>query len=94
MCARIASPPLAMPAQPLIPARQMAVAPTPRWSFPTLVVAWSVPAVLGIPFAIASLDTAPAGIAPWRVLVVLTATWQIWALLTVPVLALADRFPV
>lgn len=71
----------------------MAEAPVPRWSFRTLVMAWSVPAVLGIPFAIASLDTAPAGLAPWRVLVVLTVTWQVWALLTVPVLALADRFP-
>ena len=65
----------------------------PRWSFPALLAAWSVPAVLGIPFALASLDTAPAGVAPWRVLVVLTVTWQVWALLTVPVLALADRLP-
>lgn len=71
----------------------MVEAPLPRWSFLTLVAAWSVPAVLGVPFAIASLDTAPAGLAPWRVLVVLAVTWQIWALLTVPVLALADRFP-
>ena len=72
----------------------MADAPVPRWSFRTLVLAWSVPTLLGVPFAIASLETAPAGLAPWRVLVVLTVTWQIWALLTIPVLALADRFPV
>lgn len=49
--------------------------------------------MLGIPFAIASLNAAPATIAPWRVLVVLAVTWQIWALLTRPVLALADRLP-
>ncbi len=74
---------------------QTAAAPAvPRWSVPTLLAAWSVPTVLGIPFAIASLDTAPAGLAPWRVLVVLTVAWQVWALLTVPVLALADRLPV
>jgi signal transduction histidine kinase len=59
----------------------------------TLLLAWSVPAVLGIPFALASLGTAPPGLAPWRMFVVLAATWQVWTLLTVPVLALADRLP-
>ena len=79
--------------QPPTPAPLMAQAPIPRWSIRTLVAAWSVPAALGVPFALASLGTAPAGLAPWRVLVVLAVTWQIWALLTVPVLALADRLP-
>jgi anti-sigma regulatory factor (Ser/Thr protein kinase) len=65
----------------------------PRWSVPTLLLAWSVPAVLGVPFAIGSLRTAPPDLAPWRVLVVVAVTWQIWTLLTLPVLALADRFP-
>ncbi|GJG89092.1 hypothetical protein tb265_42730 [Gemmatimonadetes bacterium T265] len=83
-----------MVAHPPTPVTQTAAPAVPRWSFPTLLAAWSVPAVLGIPFAITSLDTAPAGLAPWRVLVVLTVTWQVWALLTVPVLALADRLPV
>jgi LytS/YehU family sensor histidine kinase len=56
-----------------------------------VLLAWSVPAVLGVPFAIGSLATAPAGLAPWRVLVVLAATWGVWALMTIPVLALTDR---
>ena len=71
----------------------MPEAPTRRWSFGTLILAWSIPAVLGVPFAIGTLATAPAGLAPWRVLVVLVATWQIWAMLTLPVLALTDRLP-
>jgi signal transduction histidine kinase len=71
----------------------MADASIQRWSFRTVLLAWSVPAVLGVPFAIGSLDTAPAGLAPWRVLVVLAATWLVWALMTLPVLALTDRVP-
>ena len=85
---------MATAAHPPTPARPTAEAPVPRWSFRTLIVAWGVPTLLGVPFALASLETAPAGLAPWRVLVVLTVTWQVWALLTVPVLALADRLPV
>ena len=65
----------------------------PRWSFRTLLLAWSVPAILTVPFAIGSLRTGPPGLAPWRVLVVVAVTWQIWTLLTLPVLALVDRFP-
>ena len=49
--------------------------------------------MLGVPFAIGSLRTAPPDLAPWRVLVVVAVTWQIWTLLTLPVLALADHFP-
>lgn len=71
----------------------MAAASIPRWSFRTVLLAWSVPAVLGVPFAIGSLATAPAGLAPWRVLVVLAATWGVWALMTIPALALTDRAP-
>src|SRR5215208_1276075 len=67
--------------------------PLPRWPIRTLLLAWSIPAVLGVPFAIGSLRTATSGPAPWRVLVVVAVTWQIWTLLTVPVIALADRFP-
>ena len=67
--------------------------PLPRWPIRTLLLAWSIPAVLGVPFAIGSLRTAPSGLAPWRVLVVVAVTWQIWTLLTVPVLALADQVP-
>ena len=67
--------------------------PLPRWSFRTLLLGWSVPAVLTVPFAIGSLRTGPAGLAPWRMLVVVAVTWQIWTLLTLPVLALADRLP-
>lgn len=67
--------------------------PLPRWPIRTLLLAWSVPAVLGVPFAIGSLRTAPPGLAPWRVLVVVAVTWQVWTLLTLPVLALADRLP-
>jgi signal transduction histidine kinase len=65
----------------------------PRWSIRTLLLVWSVPAVLGVPFAIGSLRAAPPDLALWRVLVVVAVTWQIWTLLTVPVLALADRIP-
>jgi two-component system LytT family sensor kinase len=71
----------------------MADVSLPRWSFRTVLLAWSVPAVLGVPFAIGSLATAPVGLAPWRVLVVLATTWQVWALMTLPVLALADGLP-
>lgn len=71
----------------------MAAASIPRWSFRTVLLAWSVPAVLGVPFAIGSLATAPAGLAPWRVLVVLAATWGVWALMTLPILVLADDVP-
>ena len=67
--------------------------PLPRWSLPTLLLGWSVPAVLTIPFAIGSLRTAPPGLAAWRMLVVVAVTWQIWTLLTLAVLALADRLP-
>jgi len=49
--------------------------------------------VLTVPFAIFSLRTAPPGLAPWRILVVVAVAWQIWTLLTLPVLALADRLP-
>lgn len=76
------------------PVWPMAEVPVPRWSFRTLALVWSVPTLLGVPFATASLDTAPAGLAPRRVLVVLTVTWQVWALLTVAVLAIVDRLPV
>jgi two-component system, LytTR family, sensor kinase len=67
--------------------------PLPRWSFRTLLLGWSVPAVLTVPFAIGSLRTAPPGLAPWRMLVVVAVAWQIWTLLTLPVLALTDRLP-
>jgi two-component system, LytTR family, sensor kinase len=67
--------------------------PLPRWSFRTLLLGWSVPAALTVPFAIVSLRTAPPGLAPWRILVVVVVAWQIWTLLTLPVLALADRLP-
>jgi signal transduction histidine kinase len=59
-----------------------------------VLLAWSIPAVLGVPFAIGSLATAPAGLAPWRVLVVLAVTWGTWALMTLPILALTDRLPI
>jgi len=65
-----------------------------RWSLGTVLLAWSVPALLGIPFAIGSLATAPSGLAAWRVLVVLAVTWQIWALMTLPVVALTDGLPI
>ena len=67
--------------------------PLPRWSFRTLLLGWSVPAVLTVPFAIVSLRTGPPGVAPWRMLVVVAVAWQVWTLLTLPVLALADRLP-
>jgi LytS/YehU family sensor histidine kinase len=67
--------------------------PLPRWPIRTLLLAWSIPAVLGVPFAIGSLGTAPPGLAPWRVLAVVAVTWQIWTLLTLPVIALADGLP-
>jgi signal transduction histidine kinase len=67
--------------------------PLPRWSIRTLLLGWSVPAVLTVPFAIGSLRTAPPGLAAWRVLVVVAIAWQIWTLLTRPALALVDRLP-
>jgi signal transduction histidine kinase len=70
----------------------MAEPTPPRWPFRTLVTAWSVPALLGVPFALSSLTTTPAG-GPWRVLVVLTVTWQVWVFATGPILALTDRLP-
>ncbi len=66
----------------------------PRWSLPTLLLAWSVPATLGVPFALVSLRTGPPGLAAWRMVAVVLVAWQVWALLSVPVLALADRLPV
>jgi LytS/YehU family sensor histidine kinase len=66
----------------------------PRWSLPRLLLAWSVPATLGVPFALASLRTGPPGLAAWRMVVVVVVAWQVWAFLSVPVLALADRLPV
>jgi signal transduction histidine kinase len=80
--------PLTMPTSPEVDLR------LPRWSLPTLLLAWSVPATLGVPFALVSLRTAPPGLAAWRVVVVVVVAWQVWALLSVPVLALADRLPV
>ena len=67
--------------------------PPPRWSARTLVLAWIVPSVLGIPFAVVTLPAGETRVTLWRVLLVVLATWQVWALITLPVLALADRVP-
>src|SRR5207253_1122257 len=77
-------------AEPMV---EIADPPLPRWPFGTLVAAWSIPALLGVPFALSSLTTAPTGSAPWRALVVLMATWQVWVFATGPILAVTDRFP-
>ncbi len=83
-----------MAAPPTMPTSPEVERRPPRWSMPTLLLAWSVPVALGVPFALASLRTAPPGLAAWRMVVVLVVAWQVWALLSVPVLALADRLPV
>jgi two-component system, LytTR family, sensor kinase len=64
------------------------------WSLGLLLLAWSVPVVLGIPFTLSSLQSGATGQSPWRILLIVVACWQTWTLLSVGVVHLTDRMPV
>lgn len=63
----------------------------PRWSLRALLLAWTVPVALGTPLAILSLRTAGQGMTLWRVLLIVCATWYVWAAMTPLVARLAER---
>lgn len=64
------------------------------WPLRVRLVAWSVPTVLGVPYVLITLRASGQSVAPWQVLAILVATWEVWAFLTAPIVRLADRFPV
>lgn len=64
--------------------------PPPRWSLRALVLAWTVPVVLGTPVTILSFRGQP--VALWRVMAIVGATWYVWVAMTFPVVFLADQW--
>lgn len=65
--------------------------PAPRWSVRALLLAWSVPVALGTLFTIFSLRATGQPVALWRVLIIVAASWYIWAVMTPVIVRLADR---
>ena len=64
------------------------------WPLRARLLAWSVPTLLGVPYVLITLRASGQSVAPWQVLAILVATWQVWTVLTGPIVRLADRFPV
>jgi signal transduction histidine kinase len=68
----------------------------PGWTWRGRLLAWSVPAALGVVYAArmdSSADPAVAGTAPWQTMVIAAATWYAWAFFTPAVTRLTDRYP-
>lgn len=63
----------------------------PGWRLGPLLLVWSVPVLLGMPFAVMSLTGAQPTVTLWRVCVVVLVSWQVWAFISVAVVALTDR---
>jgi len=63
----------------------------PRWSARALLLAWSFPVALATPFAILSLRASAQPVALWRVLLVVAASWYVWAAMTPAIVRLAER---
>ena len=64
------------------------------WPLRARLLAWSVPTLLGVPYVLITLRASGQSVAHWQVLAILVATWQVWTILTGPIVRLADRFPV
>jgi hypothetical protein len=64
----------------------------PRWSARELLLAWSIPVAMGTPLAFLSLQGGGHVVAMWRVLLIVGATWYVWAAMTPLVARLADRW--
>lgn len=58
-----------------------------------LLMVWSVPVLLGVPYTLLTNQATTPGAAVWRGLVVATVTWQVWTPISLVVIRLADRFP-
>ncbi len=65
--------------------------PSPRWSPLALVLAWSIPVALGAPLTVVSLRGSGVSAEPWRVLLMVGASWYPWAAMTPLIVRLADR---
>lgn len=72
------------------------IAPTeptaPRWPARMLLLAWSIPVALGVPITVISLRSSGVSAAPWRVLLMVGASWYVWAAMTPIIVKLADRY--
>src|SRR5262252_409650 len=65
--------------------------PAPRWPVPVLLLAWSIPVALGVPLTVLSLRGSGAAAEPWRVLLMVGASWYPWAAMTPLIVRLVDR---
>src|SRR5262245_42693239 len=65
--------------------------PAPRWRAPVLLLAWSIPVALGAPLTVVSLRGSGVSAEPWRVLLMVGASWYPWAAMTPLIVRLADR---
>ena len=63
----------------------------PRWSTRSLLLAWSIPVALAMPFTILSLRASAEPVSLWRVLVIVAASWYVWAAMTPAIVRLAER---
>lgn len=59
-----------------------------------MLLAWSIPAFLGVPFAIATRSAGGTPIDLWRVVLTGVLTWEVWTPMSLAVSALTDRLPV
>ena len=64
----------------------------PRWPARMLLLAWSIPVALGVPITVVSLRGSGVSAAPWRVLLMVGASWYVWAAMTPIIVRLADRY--
>src|SRR5262252_7935391 len=63
----------------------------PRWSARSLLLAWSVPVVLGFPITLLSLRSTGQQVPLWKTVVLVAATWYVWVAMTPLVVRLAER---
>ncbi|MCU0635251.1 MAG: histidine kinase [Gemmatimonadaceae bacterium] len=63
------------------------------WRTRWLLLAWSVPAVLGVPFTLVSRALGGDAPALWRSLVIVAVCWWVWVPISVIVAWLTDRVP-
>ncbi len=70
---------------------ETSAAEVPRWSARALMLAWSVPVALGVPLTIFSLGAGGQQVPFWRMLLIVGATWYVWAAMTPFIVRLADR---
>ena len=63
----------------------------PRWSTRTLLLAWSIPVAFAAPVTIVARNGSGPPVAVWRVLLVVCASWYVWAGMTPVIVRLAER---